>query len=193
MLTDMQIPIIPVSDGTTQRLIANIQENTVANKDYYTGDQFILNGVLYRVTKANGGTLVSPTPAIPQGTTIDIANDCVVSDTIAQQLTGVDVSSDIDTTDINTVYYAVRFGNLICFSVYTNNISVGVNGHTTISCFNTIRPKQYTAVQAVPGLDTDPPIGCLITTNGTLFLRSPNGVAITNKAYFVSGCFVSAQ
>lgn len=79
MLTDMQIPIIPVSDGTTQRLIANIQENTVANKDYYTGDQFILNGVLYKVTKTGS-------PAIAQGATIDIANDCAVSDTISQQI-----------------------------------------------------------------------------------------------------------
>lgn len=82
----MQIPIIPVSDGTTQRLIANIQENTVANQDYYRGDQFILNGVLYKVTKVNGGTASAITPAITQGATIDITNDCVVSDTITQQM-----------------------------------------------------------------------------------------------------------
>lgn len=122
MLTDMQIPIVPVSDGTTQRLIANIQENTVANQDYYKGDQFILNGVLYKVTKANGGTVSVPTPAIAQGVTIDIANDCAVSDTIAQQI-----------NDISVTHYIKQFPNTrslsIPFRVSHNIIWMGTLGN----------------------------------------------------------------
>lgn len=126
MLTDMQIPIIPVSDGTTQRLIANIQENTVANKDYYTGEQFILNGVLYRVTKV-ASTVGSP--AIAQGATIDIANDCEVSDTITQQI--VNITEQIAKTDwtdckasgVSGTVYCKRVGDIVSLHI---NITAGM-------------------------------------------------------------------
>ena len=142
MLTDMQIPIIPVSDGTTQRLIANIQENTVANKDYYIDDQFILNGVLYKVTKTGS-------PAIAQGATIDIANDCVVSDTITQQMKPKKLAEITATTSMTFKQALDALGSSIDTTLLNNLDAATITRLVLVVGSYCFRFTQYTSLGLV--------------------------------------------
>ena len=85
----------------TQELIAPVLFTNIANQDYYTGDQFILNGTLYKVTKV-ASTVGSP--AIAQGDTIDITNDCVVSNTITQQ-----INNTLEIQNVSVKYFRDNF------------------------------------------------------------------------------------
>lgn len=60
MFQDMQIPVLPVGGGETQKLIAPIQDTLIANKAYSIGEEFIYSGVLFKVITAipNGGDII---------------------------------------------------------------------------------------------------------------------------------------
>ena len=63
------------SANNAQQMIAPIQNNLTASKAYAVGEQFVYNGLLYKVTAA-----------ITQGGTITIDGNCELADSVTKQL-----------------------------------------------------------------------------------------------------------
>ena len=70
--------IIYSADGTTQKLIAHVQDTLIADKDYGLNDQFIYAGVLYRVTVA----ITQNDPIVLTGTDVNVVASKVVADQV---------------------------------------------------------------------------------------------------------------
>ena len=77
MVGSMQTPIIPIGSGQTQELIAPVQDTLIAKQNYAEGQQFILGGALFTVTKSGG---------ISVGDTINMNTDVEASDNITDQM-----------------------------------------------------------------------------------------------------------
>lgn len=80
MVGSMQTPIIPIGSGQTQELIAPVQDTLIAKQNYAEGQQFILGGALFTVTKSGG---------ISVGDTINMNTDVEASDNITDQINTV--------------------------------------------------------------------------------------------------------
>lgn len=78
MLGSAQIPAIILDGNQTQELIAPVQNTLIADRNYTVGQQFILNGTLYKVTTA----ITSGNPIITSGSSAN----CELADIITEQL-----------------------------------------------------------------------------------------------------------
>ena len=87
MVGSMQTPIIPVGSGQTQELIAPVQDTLIAKQNYAEGQQFILGGALFTVTKSGG---------ISVGNTINMNTDVESSDNITDQIKNLDTGLEVE-------------------------------------------------------------------------------------------------
>ena len=72
--------VYTIADGT-EPLIAPVQNSLVASKTYAVGEQFIYNGNLYKATAS-----------IASGSTITINGNCALADSIADQVTELNIA-----------------------------------------------------------------------------------------------------
>lgn len=121
MVGSMQTPIIPIGSGQTQELIAPVQDTLIAKQNYAQGQQFILGGALFTVTKSGG---------ISVGDTININTDVEASDNITDQIYDNTFYEDFTSELVaganvtGTDLYAFRLGNLIVIEGrWTGNFS----------------------------------------------------------------------
>lgn len=102
-----------------------------------------------------------------------------------------DYSSYFSSTVYSQMNYAVRFGKMVFFSFFTNNITISANSEYVVSLItnSVAKPKSVTSVCVAPGSSNQPTdIQAFIRNNGELVLRTASG--ITSKAYVISGCYL---
>ena len=94
MFQDMQIPVLPIGGGETQKLIAPIQDTLIANKAYSIGEEFIYSGVLFKVITAipNGGNIIL------DGSSANVE----VADTLTEQINTVSKQTQFGTASGTT-------------------------------------------------------------------------------------------
>lgn len=129
MVGSMQTPIIPIGSGQTQELIAPVQDTLIAKQNYAQGQQFILGGALFTVTKSGG---------ISVGDTINMNTDVEASDNITDQIMSMgrvktvtesltSTSSNVILLPVNTVLATVRVGttnNPALLAVRENDVQI---------------------------------------------------------------------
>ena len=81
-----------LTDIPTQMLIAPVLPKMVSDRAYAVGEQFIVNNVLYKITRAVSAADV---PLV-------VGSNCEVSDTISQQIKGINDSIIFETQTVST-------------------------------------------------------------------------------------------
>ena len=174
MFQDMQIPVLPIGGGETQKLIAHVQDTTTADINYVQGQQFIMGGVLFKVKKSS----------ISAGSTINMDTDVEVADTVTNQIGYLEAYTVKPTYFTNNFAFR-KIGKLVVF-VYASDVWTGTNipagdlGY--IVAAGTI-PEKFRPTYNVAIYTVSPPngVGIIITTTGGITAYNASGGVITKQ------------
>lgn len=145
------------NDVQTQMLIAPVLSNMVATQVFAVGDQFIVDNVLYKATKA-----IAIGDTISVGTSA--SDNCVLSDSITQQIQNQRIS-----------YKDVALGTA----------TIGASGYLNIESYQPT-PESGKTLLFVMVKDFGTSGGAVIvTTGGKYLMGTPNtNVSYLNLRYF---------
>lgn len=96
--------------ATAINMIAPIESSLVASKAYAVGDQFVYNGLLYKVTAA-----------IASGGAIVIGTNCEVAPCVAEQIQTLAKNKNLQYTDVTFTNIAVTANSYSLLGEYPSN------------------------------------------------------------------------